>query len=62
MFKEKIRKRQWRGNYQERSRKTKQKNTKIRNLENGLQRKQNKQMPKWQLLNQMVKILSLQTT
>ena len=34
----------------------------MRNLESGQQIKQNKQMPKWQLFNQIAKILPLQTT
>ena len=34
----------------------------MRNLERGQQIKQNKQMPKWQLFNQIAKILPLQTT
>ena len=34
----------------------------MRNLESGQQRKEKKQMPKWQFLNQAAKILPLQTS
>ena len=40
--------------YQKSSRKKQKNAKKLRNLESGQQWKQNKHMPKWQILNQMV--------
>ena len=53
---EKIRQRKWRVNFGKDP--LKHKNTRnMKNLEKGQQRKQNKQMPKWQVLNQISKDL-----
>ena len=62
MLKEKIRKRKLMTNIRKDPIKTQQNAKYMRNLESEQQRKQNKQVPKWQLLNQVVKILPLYIT
>ena len=61
-FSEKNGKRKWMANVKKDPVKHKKYKEKTWNLEIGWQRKQNKQMPKCQLLNQMLKILLLQAT